>query len=66
MPVRKVPIAGTEWFHIYPIDGVSIDGVPAREMDVTEDEWLRLNEYQPPAFVCDPLPPDAAQAPQEG
>lgn len=61
MPRRKaVKVEGFELFHIYPIQGVSIDGVRAAEQDVTEDEWLRLNEYQPPAFVCDPLPPEAA------
>lgn len=47
---------GVEVFHIYPIQGVYINGVSAAEQDVTEDEWLRLNEYKPPAFVCDPLP----------
>ena len=66
MPRRKVPVEGVEYFHIYPVQDVSIQGVPAVEMDVTEDEWLRLNEFQPSAFVCDPLPPDAAPAPQEG
>ena len=59
-------VVGVEIYHIYPIADVSILGVPAVEMDVTEDEWLRLNEYQPPAFVCDPLPPEAAFTPQEG
>lgn len=58
MPARKTIKVedGVELFHIYPIKDVHILGVPAVEQDVTEDEWLRLNEYQPPAFACDPLP----------
>ena len=68
MPRHKSPIVvtGAEVFHIYPIEDVSIDGVQAVEKDVTEDEWLRLNEFQPSAFVNDPLVRGEAQQPQEG
>jgi hypothetical protein len=55
---KQVKVKGEELYHIYPVKDVHIAGVPAREMDVTEDEWLDLNRYQPPAFVCDPLPPE--------
>jgi len=53
--------------HIYPIetDGVHIVGIRAAEQDVTEDEWLRLNAYRPPAFAYDPLPPED-MTPKEG
>jgi hypothetical protein len=48
-------MVGTEVFRIYPIEGTYIPGRRAVEQDVTEAEWLVINEYQPPAFVCDPL-----------
>jgi hypothetical protein len=51
--------------HIYPIKDVYIPGRRAAEQDVTEAEWLVINEYQPPAFVYDPLP-EEAPAPKEG
>ena len=50
---------------IYPIEGVLIDGVRAVEQDVTEADWLRINEYQPPAFVHDPLPPEEEPTPEK-
>lgn len=67
MPRHKtVKVEGVELFHIYPVEGVTIPGVPAREQDVTESEWLRLNEFKPPAFVLDPLPPEEDNDPKEG
>lgn len=69
MPARKpktLVVEGEELYTIHPIEGVYIMGVPTKTMQVTEAEWLRLNEYQPPAFVCDPLPPpDDAPAQEE-
>lgn len=60
---KTITVEGEEYFTIYPTQyDLTYLGIPAREMTVSRDEWLRLNEYQPPAFVCDPLPPpDAAQ-----
>ena len=40
--------------HIIPIEGVYIPGVPHREQDVTEAEWLEISRYKPPAFVRRP------------
>lgn len=58
---------GSEVFRIYPIDGVHIPGRKHIEQDVTEAEWLVINEYQPPAFVCDPLEAhEARDTPKEG
>jgi hypothetical protein len=56
---------GEEFYTIYPVEGVHIPGRAAVEQVVTEAEWLVINEYQPPAFVCDPLPPDEATAEEE-
>ena len=65
MPRRKrktVHFAeGVELYRIHPIEGVHIPGRKAVEQSVTEAEWLVINEYRPPAFVCDPLPPEAAE-----
>lgn len=67
MPQRKTVRFddGQEFYTIYPIEGVHIPGRRAVEQTVTEAEWLVINEYRPPAFVCDPLPPDKASAEEE-
>lgn len=54
---KTIRAEGTELLRIYPIEGVHIPGRKHIEQDVTEAEWLVINEYRPPAFVCDPLPP---------
>ena len=68
MPRRKVVrfADGTEFYTIHPIDGVTIPGRKAVEQVVTEAEWLVINEFQPPAFVCDPLPPEEDKIMKEG
>jgi len=53
MPQRKPE--RPKMIHIYPVDGVYIPGRKHVEQDVTEAEWLVIREFQPPAFVCDPL-----------
>ena len=62
---KNIRAEGSEVFRIYPIEGVEIPGVATVERDVTEAEWLALNEYQPPAFVCDPLPPEEEPTPEK-
>ena len=53
---KTIRAEGSELLRIYPVEGVHIPGRKHIEQDVTEAEWLVINEYQPPAFVCDPLP----------
>ena len=52
---KPILVEGEEYFHIYPVEGVYIPGRKHIEQDVTEAEWLVINEFKPPAFVCDPL-----------
>lgn len=52
---KTIRAKGSEVFRIYPIEGVYIPGRKHIEQDVTEAEWLVINEYNPPAFVLDPL-----------
>lgn len=62
---KTVRVEGAELFHIYPVDGVYIPGRKHVEQDVTAAEWLVINEYQPPAFVLDPLPPEEDTTPEK-
>jgi len=65
MPRRKRQEPRGEPLHILPIQDVHIPGRRAVEQDVSEAEWLVINEYQPPAFVYDPLPAEDV-APEGG
>ena len=62
MPRRKH--TDEKLVHIRPVEGVYIVGVSSREQDVTEAEWLVLDEYKPPAFTRDLEPVE--DQPQEG
>ena len=55
----------TRTYHLVPIEGITIPGVPAREQDVDEAEARRIAAYRPSAFhITPPLP--AQSAPKEG
>jgi len=52
-------------YHLTPIEGVTIPGVPAKEQDVSEEEARRIAAYRPSAFhITPPLPKQPA--PKEG
>lgn len=54
---------------LYPVEGVSIPGVPSQECEVTEAEAAELLAYIPAAFTVEPpkapSPPETAATASE-
>lgn len=56
MPTQKR--AAGKAVRLFPVPGAYINGEPAAEREVTEDEAERLLSYFPPAYTTTPPIPD--------